>query len=1312
MESLRVFHKFNLDILDEAWIKSVWDAEFTTYKEPPDNYLEYLESDEAQSVLRTCCQDLKKWITANREQQESEFSWQTLMMLDINVQGLLAVLDYIMKTGQRVSADEAPRQACLEATRLYLMLLTVPGSNAFRVYHPNLYERVMDTLRISENIFSSENNVKETDINCSNDDDKLDHCMMSYFEKLKVLDKIKDIISDLITMLQSFGLKHHTDSLKITIRTLLDITKLGIYTKVHNINTQLSNMVSSLCKVAFMALEKLCSNNHGHITLTIMLIAQCMLPYLLSYNTNNYSAKSMAVVQESFIYFLKDLLQDNTNKATQAVVTLMHQLMTNCPERVEIRQKQAVNVIKLLNICDKNVTLQLLEDIILFSFNSKVSCRLFAQEIIGKLLTEHTLSYDNLGKDMKIRIRKILVAVVLSRCMDRSPLVKGRAMATFALFSDCNHDDVDRDILKGMFEAADANKQLLTLKELIKALVENTDPLPGSDTLIAMLLDRLNDERALVRRSGLKILQNLTVMVPSLVKRTINAITERCRDSTLMVRQFAVHVLSEILGHFPHDPNLLHEWVQAVMPQIYDVESKVQEKVLECLQDILINRITCASTYKPNDANSLPWRILDKLSNMRMRKHLSKACSLWVKNGIVTKSVILNLQSHLGTNNTIGAWILLAALAENMKIPRMELYIADYKDVICKNDFHASLVLHVIRHAYSCLDRDNLEELHQYLYKRICHFEIKFNLISVCLDIVSNVLQYLYHSKSCVETYMAELIKLSETELQDILKDDEGDTQDTLKMRAIFTLGHASLLCTDRISSSSLRILQKLLLDPKSLPQAVRETKGLKTSAVVLLCQQALRDRDIAKKVTPIFGTLMRQETDSPEGIAVKVNAAKALADICVRFTALVEPYLLDMCISTKDPNPAVREAIVVIFIQLLLEDFIKMKGPFFFHILTMLSDPDSMIRELTIFLVEERLLRKNKTLISQQFLESIYYYNNYHSQSTLCGYRMRDREKKLLMLPGKANEEKRNIIYEFMLDHLDSPAKFKLTVKLTKYILCEICDGKSIDVEKEEGACVLQDTLFIMGNNRLELKKHTDDPSELDETTNPFEQSTSTTTNSSNAMAIILAELKKHHLDSLLPTLIRLKEKFNTSKSPLKNNVERLLHKVYSNYNKEHLISLLNEYPELEKDMDRYHRKLKDKITSENDDDDGSSRKAHTINHKDSDVCKRTPVPSTSWTPDNTYDKLSPSSRSQDPSSCDKLFSNVSVRLEKLSLTKLSSESTVSISTPPRLAQNLSPSTSYSSTCVLQIKRPSSELGMPLFSSPRKTSRRSVSRW
>ncbi|XP_011068235.1 PREDICTED: condensin-2 complex subunit D3-like, partial [Acromyrmex echinatior] len=86
----------------------------------------------------------------------------------------------------------------------------------------------------------------------------------------------------------------------------------------------------------------------------------------------------------------------------------------------------------------------------------------------------------------------------------------------------------------------------------------------------------------------------------------------------------------------------------------------------------------------------------------------------------------------------------------------------------------------------------------------------------------------------------------------------------------------------------------------------------------------------------------------------------------------------------------------------------------------------------------------------SQQFLESIYHYNNCRSRKAYCGHRMLEQEMKVLTLPGRANQEKRNVIYEFMLEHLDMSAKSELVVKLTKYILRELCDENSIDVTTE----------------------------------------------------------------------------------------------------------------------------------------------------------------------------------------------------------------------------------------------------------------------
>ncbi|KAL0120138.1 hypothetical protein PUN28_008060 [Cardiocondyla obscurior] len=1227
MESLRVLRGFNLDALDEAWITSIWNGEFVVYDEPPESSVEYLESDDARLLLRKSRHALKGWLT---EHEDAAFSWQALMALEINVRGLLAMLGYIIKTGQHAEADAGSRKACLEATSLYLMFLTIPGSNAFRVYHPNLYQRAIETLKTSESLLSPDVTGKRlnSEVDFSDDEEVLGYSGNSRSKGLKLAKGLNRIMTDLVTMLKFFCFKKHAESLEATVRMLLDVARLEMHTRPND-----NYEMASLSKSAFSALRELCNSDHGTVDLTITLITQYMLPDL-SFHHMNAQPKSITIVHEAAIRFLKSLMTAHEKEALQGIATLIHQLMVNCPERLEGRQKQSAVIIRLLNICKKDVIVQMFRDIILFSHSGKVSHRLFAQEIIGRLLTESSLSSDELNGDDKVKMRKVLIAMVLSRCMDRSALVRGKAMATLALFSDCNGNG-DKNMFECMFEASVADKTFPVLSELKKALSNDIDPLPGSAAIVAMLMDRANDDRALVRRSALKISRNLFVMFPSL--------------------------------QFPHNSDLLDEWIQAVVPQIFDVEAKVQEKVLECLGNVLINKITSATAYVPNDANSLPWRVLDKLSSMRMRKHLSKACGLWVKYGVITESIISDLQSHIGTNNTIGAWILLAALAEHMKIPSLVKYISDYKEIIRKNDFHASLVLHVLRYAWSVMKRDYLEDLYQHLYQCICHFEINFNLISICFDILNSILRHLHGNKSScsMESDMEKLMKLSETEIQDLLEDSANFTQNTVQMRAIFTLGHASLFCTSKISSSTLQILGNLLLQWESLPDTVREIRDLQASAVVLLCQQALRDREVAKKVTPIFGKLMRQET-SPNPLmktSVKINAAKALADICVRFTGLVEPYLPDLCISMKDPNPAVREAIVVIFIQLLLEDFIKMKGPFFFHILTMLSDSNNVIRELTIFLVEERLLMKNKTLISQQFLESIYHYNNFRPRTAFCGHRMSDQEKKLLTLPGRANQSKRNVIYEFMLEHLDVSGKAELIVKLTKYILREICDENSIDVTTEEGACVLKDVVFIISNNRLQVsslnEKNRDDTTELDESI-PIP---SNTTNN-NAANVIIATLKKHNLDNLLPTLVTLKKKLLTITLPLKNDVDGLLFKIYSEYEKEQLISLLNEYPELEREMDLYQRRLKDKNNFESDDDEINNSSLN-VNHKDSlmeKMCKRATSLVVHDRISSSALPLNKSSESVDSSNCSQSTSSYDALIES----PVHSERSLRIQTPP----------------------------------------------
>ncbi|XP_076654472.1 condensin-2 complex subunit D3 isoform X2 [Halictus rubicundus] len=1054
------------------------------------------------------------------------------------------------------------------------------SSSAFNVFHPNLYQRAIETLKInsgqlqplvkkrSKPVILDDFNITDEIVN--------DNIVLSPNEKETLTRNLNVIVCSLITMIKSFWFKDHVQSLDITVHGLLEVTKVeNDCADPYCSSMQNGTVEVSLIRNAYAALQELCDNKHGPIKVTITIIAKYILPRLLCSSMDTQS-KFITNVRECTINFLKVLLDEHEKDAKVATITLIQHLMLNCPDRLEARQKQAGVLIKFFGICKKNLIIEAFRNVILLTHHNKIPLRIFAQEIIGKLLIESFLVDCNLTNNLKATAKKVFVAVVLSRCMDCSSMVRGKAMAIIAEFTEFNHES-DKAIFKTIFEESEPDKTFLTLKDIKDALSEGTDLLPGSNVLLSMLTERIEDERAMIRRSTLQIFKNLVLLYPNLMNEMLPLISRRCRDPTLTVRRYAVQVLSQLLEKFSDNSQLLDEWVQTVIPQIFDIEIKVQERVLDYLQELLLNRIISSSKNTNNVASNLPWKILNTLTNLKMRRHLSKACNLWVKNGTITTSVIKSIQSHIGTTNNIGAWILLAALAENSHLPNMSKYISNYKEIFEENNFHTSLVLQVMKHSWKSLDKEVLEGLHVYLYQCLQQFKINFGLISISLDIIHNIIQFLHPDtgSSLLESNMLNLIKLSETEITKIFTNENQAIEAApYYLKAMFTLGYTTILCTHNISPLTLRILQGILLEWDALPEAIKEIQELQASAVVILGQQAMRDREIAKEVVPIFGKLMRQETNltSVFQIAIKINTAKALADICVRFTALVEPYLSDMCVSMKDSSPQVREAIMVIFIQLLLEDYIKIKGPFFFHILTMLSDSDNMIRELTIFLIEERLLTKNKTLISQQFLQSIYHYNNYQSQLKIYDQRMREKERKALTLPGKRNEEKRRTIYDFMLDHLDPPGKIKLLVKVTSQILGGAC-ADSIDVKKEEGAYVVKDALYIISNERLRpasLNKQTDDdqPEAEESVAQPI-------TPVASAVTIIIEGMKKHGVEVLLPVLIKLRTKLSVLKSPLENEVKRLLVKTFSEYNKDQLSNIFSEYPNLEKEVEQFKRQV-----------------------------------------------------------------------------------------------------------------------------------------
>ncbi|XP_058791464.1 condensin-2 complex subunit D3-L-like [Phymastichus coffea] len=1169
MDPLQVFENFKLDTLDNKWSDEVWDREFLSFPEPPVEYSILLGSEDMELFLKETRDTLKKWMNQNQDldksndQQRSEVSWQTLTALDINIRGLLAVLAYLMKVGQAAGADEDSRQACLASASLYLTLLNIPGCSTFHVFHPHLYQRALETLKLSEHLVANRKHQRANDLE-SLYGDQPDEMLPS--EKKTLIKGLNSILFELITLLETFYMKYQMRSLEITIMNLVELTKLETDRNVFlvdHINYSEASL-TTLTYNAYVALQDLCDPRHGDPKNTIILIMGHLFPNLCV-NVLDLPAKAANILWDTIILFVKKLLNSQGTAAEMGMEILVQNLLARHPERSDPRQKQAGIVAKLINICQGRNFCKSITNLVLFCHNSKVSYRIFGQEVIIKLLPELSENTTENELDMRKKTKAILIATAFSRSIDTSSMVRGKAMSIVESLINDNKFKVE-DLLN----MEQTEKPLPSLNELLEALEEDINPLPGPSTFNSVLLDRIADERALVRRSTIHAIKNIVTYFPTLIDQIVPTLGKHCRDPALSVRRDAIQTLATLLENNPNNNILLHEYVKSALPRIYDVEIKVQEKVLDTLQYLVLTKIKPSIENSSEEVDQLPWKIIQLITALKMRKNLLKICEYWVKNGVITNSLVSKVQMHVGTDHDMESWVLLSVFAGYTKLTNMKQYYEDYKNMLEDNDFVSYLKLETLVFTWQGMGRDFLENLHGHIFECLCKFRINIESISICLDLLSGMTKRLNPGTGddLLRSYASDLMKLSEAQIDKLPEEKEEIESKTidLYLKAMNTLGHASFLCSNIASGTSLHIVQSLLLDCSNIPTSAHNADRLKAAGIILIAQQSMRDREFAETAMPVLGQLMSKSgsSESPTQAAIRINAVKALADLCVRFTALVEPFLPDMCICMKDPNPQVRETIIVIFVQLLLEDFIKVKGAFFYHILTMLSDEDETIRELTVFLIKQRLLAKNKNLISQSFVRSIFHYNNCQTKNKFNDRAIKKKEKDALTLPGNKNQAKRRIIYNFMMEHLDPPSKIKILMKLNSEVFEAACE-KFIPVKKTEGACVLKDVMYIISNERLQANYG----SKVIDDENQDEAPTAMETQTSNAVNVIVEGMKKFKKEVMFNTLIKLREMLKKSKSPLMVDASKFFIKFLSQFNKDQLADMFDEHAALKKEID-----------------------------------------------------------------------------------------------------------------------------------------------
>ncbi len=134
---------------------------------------------------------------------------------------------------------------------------------------------------------------------------------------------------------------------------------------------------------------------------------------------------------------------------------------------------------------------------------------------------------------------------------------------------------------------------------------------------------------------------------------------------------------------------------------------------------------------------------------------------------------------------------------------------------------------------------------------------------------------------------------------------------------------------------------------------------------------------------------------------AIRNNIVCILCDWVVRYATAIDPVMPQVTACLRDPTPAVKKQTLVLLIHLLQEDYLKIRGTFFFRILQLANDDDEGLRDLALFYVTQRLLLKQATIIQQHFIECVFHFNDYKGHPTYNKFALTDRERKLFSIAG-----------------------------------------------------------------------------------------------------------------------------------------------------------------------------------------------------------------------------------------------------------------------------------------------------------------------
>ncbi|XP_063362383.1 uncharacterized protein LOC134651237 isoform X2 [Cydia amplana] len=651
-----------------------------------------------------------------------------------------------------------------------------------------------------------------------------------------------------------------------------------------------------------------------------------------------------------------------------------------------------------------------------------------------------------------------LLRAVYDRVNDVSSTLRTRALA---LLSDC----------------------LASARSPLRQAVSELNGSGAVSRLMVVAARCVSDERAAVRKAAVSLVHRELGDGPPPQPNDLGIIVSLCRDASIIVRSAAIASLGEIVVKRPSD-DVFDAFLAGPMHQMSDPETKVQELVVNLMQQVAFDRLQKQTSLAAE--SPLPWQFLAAITRHNMRRHLQKACALLAKTSkCINHRVVDAVSTHLGVQGDerdLQCLVLLTSIAR----------LVDYSDVTFILDYYYNLV-------------DNTQGRDQ-------------RLKPLTLELLTLWSRYLTPAaRTALREHLAARLAtdsgedgcripsatlaahLDPTNLQwanELLQLSEKRALSGGGVSEWVRAADLSLVAPAPPSPALLNLFLAALQDPP--PEWTAACHGAAVAGLGRLC---VRSRAAAAAAAPALAAILHS---SAHALQARVNALLALADICVRYTNIVEPLLgnVSMCLNVSAPA-ALRRSAARSLTRLLLAGFLRLRPPLYYRYCALLADSDADVREPAEYYLTSCL---TSDAIYHHFVDCIKHYNSSRSESI--------------------SFDARQLIYDVMLQRFSIVQKLNVQCRLAREVLENAAEWIEENGEENKPggptfepdmAATLLDTITLLCGARMKLPKKPDKTGDVADIDDLQER---VTTN------IVSHKMKRTVAEVLVPAVLRLHAK------------------------------------------------------------------------------------------------------------------------------------------------------------------------------------------